>query len=143
MREIHEQTLVSDEHLQYAIFSSQPTIFEEAMNDAQWVYANEEVNKNDEVAIIDEQHQDVNALQEKMKYIHIFSDKFFEYASKIDSKKNYVETKEEEEDLHYVVEATKDSKEQLLNIKIQKTKKKKLRYTSMTKVKIHVILAQT
>ena len=77
MREIYEQTPVSDEHLQYAMFSSQPTIFEEAMKDAQWVHANEEVNENDEVTIIDEEHQDVNALQEELKYIHIFSNKFF------------------------------------------------------------------
>ena len=34
------------------MFSSQPTIFEEAMKDAQWVQENEEVNN--EVASIDE-----------------------------------------------------------------------------------------
>ena len=68
------------------------------MKDEQWVQANEEVNN--EAAAIGEQHQDVNALQEELKYIHIFSDKNFQCASKIDSKKNHVETKEE--DLHYV-----------------------------------------
>ena len=52
------------------------------MKDAQWVHANEEVNESDEVATIDKQHQDVNSLQEKLKYIHIFSD----------NKKNHVET---------------------------------------------------
>ena len=52
LREIYEQTLLSDEHIQYALFSSQPTIFEEAMKDAEWVHANEEVNENVEVAII-------------------------------------------------------------------------------------------
>ena len=57
------------------MFSSKPTIFEEAMNDAQWVHANEEVNENDEVTVIDEELEDVNSLQEEMKYIHIFSDK--------------------------------------------------------------------
>ena len=52
LREIYEQTLVSDEHLQYALFSSHPTIFEEAMKDVQWLQENEEVNN--EVASIDE-----------------------------------------------------------------------------------------
>ena len=42
-----EQALVTDEHLQYALFSSDPTIFEEALNDAQWNQANE-------VLVIDE-----------------------------------------------------------------------------------------
>ena len=50
------------------------------MKDAQWNQANEEINN--EVAVIDEQHQDVNALQEKLKYIHIFSDKKFQCACK-------------------------------------------------------------
>ena len=63
LREIYEQAHVTDEHLQYALFSSDPTIFEEVMKDAQWVHANEEVNENDQVASIDEEHQDVNALQ--------------------------------------------------------------------------------
>ena len=116
MREIHEQTLVSDEHLQYAMFSSHPTIFEEAMKDAQWVHANEEFNENDEVVVIDEQHQDVNALEEKLKYVQIFSDKIFLCASKDDNQKNHVETKEE--DLHNVPQAEEDSEEQLLSIKI-------------------------
>ena len=62
LREIYEQTLVSDEHLQYPIFSSQPIIFEEAMKDAEWVHANEEFNENDEVDAIDEKHQDMNGL---------------------------------------------------------------------------------
>ena len=34
LREIYEQA--PDEHLQYALFSSQCTLFEEALNDAQW-----------------------------------------------------------------------------------------------------------
>ena len=42
------------------------------MNDVEWLHANEEVNENDEVVAIDEKHQDVNALQEELKYIHIF-----------------------------------------------------------------------
>ena len=75
LREIYEQAPVTDEHLQYALFSSDATIFEEAVKDAQWFQAIEEVNN--EVVVLDEHHQDVNALQEKMKYIHIFSDKFF------------------------------------------------------------------
>ena len=50
LREIYEPTPLSDEHLQYALFSSQPTFFEEAMKDAQWVHGNEKVNENDEVA---------------------------------------------------------------------------------------------
>ena len=41
LREIYEQTPVSDEHLQYALFSSHPTIFEEAMKNAQWVHESE------------------------------------------------------------------------------------------------------
>ena len=81
MREIYEQA--PHEHLQYALFSSDPTIFEEALKDAQWVQANEEVNN--EVGVINEKHQDVNALQEKMKYIHIFSNKNFQCAGKDDN----------------------------------------------------------
>ena len=73
LREIYEQA--PHEHLQYALFSSDPTIFEEGVKDAQWVQANEEVNN--EVIVIDEQHEDVNALLEKLKYIHIFSNKNF------------------------------------------------------------------
>ena len=57
------------------------------MKDAQWVRANEEVNENDEVATIDEQHQDVNALQEKLKYIHVFFDKNFQCTDKDGNKK--------------------------------------------------------
>ena len=53
LKEIYEQAPLSDEHLQFALFSSQPTIFEEEMKDSQWVHANEEVNENDEVATID------------------------------------------------------------------------------------------
>ena len=85
------------------MFSSNPTIIEKAVKDAQWNQANEEVNN--EVVVIDEQHQDVNAIQEELKYVHIFSDQNFQCACKIDSKKNHIETKEEE-DLHYVAEAT-------------------------------------
>lgn len=33
------------------------------------------VNENDEVATTDEEQEDVNALQEELKYIHIFSHK--------------------------------------------------------------------
>ena len=62
LRDIYEETPISNEHLQYALFSSQPTIFEEAMKDVKWVHANEEVNENDEVASIDEEHQDLNDL---------------------------------------------------------------------------------
>ena len=74
---------VTNEHLQYALFSSNPTIFEEAVKDAQWVQANEKVNN--EVAVIDKHHQDVNALQEKLKYIHIFSNKNLQCAGKDDN----------------------------------------------------------
>ena len=42
----------------------------------------------------------MNALQEKMKYIHIFFDKKKQCASKDDNQKNHVE--KEEDDLHYV-----------------------------------------
>ena len=120
--------------LQYALFSSDPTIFEEAVKDAQWVQAIEEVNN--EVAVIDEQHQDVNALQEKLKYIHVFFDKNFQCTDKDGNKKNDVET--EEEDLHYVPETEEGSEEQLLSIKIQKTKKKNSKYTSRKKVKLNI-----
>ena len=72
------------------------------MKDVQWVHANEEVDQNDVVSI-DKKRQDVNALQEEMKYIHIFSDKNFQYASKDDNHKNHVKT--EEEDLQYVPKA--------------------------------------
>ena len=81
------------------------------MKDAQWVQANEEVNN--EVVAIDEQHQDVNALQEKMKYIHTFSNKNVECVGKDENEKNHVET--EDEDFHYVPE---DEEYQLLSIKI-------------------------
>ena len=87
---IYEHTPISNEHLQYALFSSHPTIFEEVVKDAQWVQANEEVNN--EVAAIDDQHQDANALQEKLKYNHIFFDKNFQDAGKDDNQKNHVET---------------------------------------------------
>ena len=123
MREIYEQAPVTDEHVQYALFYSDPTIFEEALNDAQWNQVNE--------VVIDEQHQDVIALQEKMKYIHTFSNKNVECAGKDDNQKNHVET--EDEDLHYVPE---DEEDQLLSIKIQKTKKKNSKYTSRKKVKL-------
>ena len=103
MKEIYEQA--RDEHLQYALFSCQRTLFEEALNDAQWNQANE--------VVIDEQHQDVNTLQEKMQYIHIFSNKNVECASKDDNEKNHVET--EDEDFHHVPE---DEDDQLLSIKI-------------------------
>ena len=92
------------------------------MKDAQWNQANEEVNN--EVVVIDEQHQDVNSLQEKMKYIHIFFKKNVECAGKDDNQKNHVEI--EDEDFHYVLE---DEGDQLLSIKIQKTKKKNSKYT--------------
>ena len=98
----------------------------------QWEYANEEINENDEVVAIDEQHQDVNALQEKLKYNQIFSDKIFQCAGRDDNEKNHVEKKEE--DLHYVPKA---KEEQPLSIKIQKTKKKKSKYTSRKKVKLN------
>ena len=70
------------------MFSFDPMIFEEAMKDAEWVQAIEEVNN--EVVVIDEQHQDVNALQEKLKYIHIFSNKKFQCAGKDGNQKNHV-----------------------------------------------------
>ena len=123
MRDIYEKALVTDEHLQYALFSFDPTIFEETVKDAQWNQANEEINN--EVAVIDEKHQDVNALQEKLKYIHIFSNKNVQCAGKDDNEKNHVET--EDEYFHYV---PKDEEDQLLSIKIKKTKKKNSKYTS-------------
>ena len=54
------------------------------MKDAQWVQANEEVSN--EVDSIDEQHH-VNALQEKLKYNHIFSDKIFHVQVKMTTRK--------------------------------------------------------
>ena len=87
------------------------------MKDAQWNKANEEVNN--EVVVIDEQHQDVNALQEKMKYIHIFSNKNVECAGKDDNWKNHVET--EDEDFNYVPE---DEQYQLLSINIRRQRKR-------------------
>ena len=85
----------------------------------------------------------MNALQEKIKYIHIFSNKNVERAGKDDNQKNHVET--EDEDFHYVPE---DEEDQLLSIKIQKTKKKNSNYTSRKKVKLkfferNVSLAET
>ena len=45
LRELYEQTPILDEQLQFALFSYQPTSFNEAMKDAQWVKAmNEEIN---------------------------------------------------------------------------------------------------
>ena len=64
------------------------------MKDAQWVQENEEANENDEVASIDEKHQDVNALQEELKFIHICFDKKFQCVGKDDNHKNHVETEE-------------------------------------------------
>ena len=73
----------------------------------------------------------MNALQEKIKYIHIFFNKNVECAGKDDNQKNHVET--EDEDFHYVSE---DEEDQLLSIKIQKTEKKNSKYTSRKKVKL-------
>ena len=106
LSEIYEQTLVINEHVHYAFFSYQPTFFEEALKDAQWVEENEEVNENDEVIVIEKEPKDVNALQEELKYIHIFFDKMIQCARKLDRKKNYVETKKE--DLHYVPKDEED-----------------------------------
>lgn len=39
LRNLYEQTPVIDEHLQYALFSCQPTCFEEAAKDPQWIQA--------------------------------------------------------------------------------------------------------
>ena len=82
----------------------------------------------------------MNALQEMLKYIHIFSNKNVEC---VGNQKNHVET--EDEDFHYVPE---DEEDQLLSIKIQKTKKKNSNYTSRKKVKLkfferNVSLAET
>ena len=45
LRELYEQTLAINEKLQYALFSFQPTSFDEAVKDAQWVQAmNEEID---------------------------------------------------------------------------------------------------
>ena len=41
LREIYEQTPVIDEHLLYALFSCQPTFFEEVLKVAQWLQVNE------------------------------------------------------------------------------------------------------
>ena len=60
-----------------------------------------------------------------------FSNKNVECARKDDNQKNHVEI--ENEDFHYVPE---DEEDQLLSIKIQKTKKKNSKYTSMEKVKL-------
>ena len=57
--------------------------------------------------------------------------KYNQCAGKDDNQKNHFEI--EEEDLHYIPEA---KEEQLLIIKIQKTKKKKSKYTSTKKVKL-------
>ena len=73
----------------------------------------------------------MNSLQEKLKYIHIFSNKNVECVVKDDNQKNHVET--EDEEFHYVPE---DEEDQLLSIKIQKTKKKNSKYTSRKKVKL-------
>ena len=99
------------------------------MKDAQCVQSNEKVNN--EVVSIDEKHQDVNSLQEELKYIHIFFDKNMQCAGKDDNWKNHVET--EKKDLHYVLEV---EEEELLSIKIQKTKKNKFKYTSRKKMKM-------
>ena len=70
----------------------------------------------------------MNALQEELEYIHIFSDRNFQCAGKDDNHKNHVET--EVKDLHYVLEV---EEEERLSIKIHKTKKKKFKYTSRKK----------
>ena len=45
MRELYEHTPIIDEQLQYALFSYQPTSFDKAVKDAQWVQAmNEEID---------------------------------------------------------------------------------------------------
>ena len=60
------------------------------MKDAQWVQANEEFNN--EVAVIDEQHQDVNAIQEKLKYIH-FLTKIFSVQVKMTTRRTMLKQK--------------------------------------------------
>ena len=45
MRELNKQIPIIDEKLQYVLFSYQPTYFEEAVKDAQWVQVmNEEID---------------------------------------------------------------------------------------------------
>jgi len=45
LTELYEQTPILDEQLQFALFSCQPTSFNEAVKDAQWVKAmNEEID---------------------------------------------------------------------------------------------------
>ena len=45
LRELYEQTPILDEQLQFSLFSCQPTSFNEAVKDAQWVKAmNEEID---------------------------------------------------------------------------------------------------
>ena len=75
--------------------------------------------------------------------MNIFKLKNVECACKDDNQKNHVEI--EDEDLHYVPE---DEEDQLLSIKIQKTKKNNSEYTSRKKVKLkffewNVSLAET
>ena len=48
LRELYDQTLVIDEQVQYALFTSHPTTFEEVASDAQWVKA-----MNDEIGGIE------------------------------------------------------------------------------------------
>ena len=102
--------------------------------EAATIYENDEVAAIETIEEEEEESDDVNALQEKMKYIHIFSDKYFQCAGKEENQKNHVET--EEDDLHCVPKAWEAEEEQLLSIKIQKTKKKKSKYTSRKKVKL-------
>ena len=54
----------------YTMFC-EPTFFEESLEGAQQLKANEEVNENDDVSDIDEEHLEMNAFQEELKYIHI------------------------------------------------------------------------
>ena len=45
LTELYEQTSILDEQLQFALFSCQPTSFNEAMKDEQWVKStNEEID---------------------------------------------------------------------------------------------------
>ena len=60
----------------------------------------------------------MNALQEKLKYIHIFYNKKFQCVGKVDNQKNHVET--EDEDLHYVPE---DEEDQLLASRSRRQRK--------------------
>ena len=50
----------------------EPTFFGASLKGAQQVGANEEVNENDDVSDIDEEHVEMNAFQEELKYIHFF-----------------------------------------------------------------------